>query len=97
MLARVRALSKVSGGVGLEGSIAVMNACILRRISEEELGGDPNADPSDSFVAELLFLGGGDRMGAGGKGFSENTVRTRARRAIDTYLHSIPRKHNSVL
>lgn len=52
-----------------------MNACVLRRISEAELGGDPNADPSDSFAAALLSLAAGDGANTGGKGFSESAVR----------------------
>lgn len=57
-----------------------MNACIARRVSEAELGGDRNADPSDSFTAALLVLAGaesgegGALVGTGGTGFSENTV-----------------------
>lgn len=52
-----------------------MNACVLRRISEAELGGDPNADPSDSFAAALLSLAVGEGASTGGTGFSEGAVR----------------------
>ncbi|CBJ30288.1 conserved unknown protein [Ectocarpus siliculosus] len=64
------------GGVALEGAVAVMNACVLRRISEAELGGDPNTDPSDSFAAALLSLAAGDGANTGGKGFSESAALT---------------------
>lgn len=61
--------------MALEGAVAVMNACVLRRISEAELGGDPSLDPSDSFAAALLSLAAGDGSNTGGTGFSENAVR----------------------
>lgn len=63
------------GGVGLEGAVAIMNACIFRRISEEELGGDRSADPSDSFAAAVLSLARGEGMVTGGTGFPESVVR----------------------
>lgn len=66
----------VGGPVALEGAVAVMNACVLRRISEAELGGDPNADPSDSFAAALLSLAAGEGASTGGTGFSESAVRS---------------------
>eukprot|EP00752_Nemacystus_decipiens_P006554 g5901.t1 len=64
------------GNVALEGAVAVMNACVLRRISEAELGGDPNADPSDSFAAALLSLAAGEGASSGGTGFSESAALT---------------------
>lgn len=72
----LRVRHKAGGGVGLEGAIAVMNACILRRISEAELGGDVNAEPSDSFGAALLSLANGDETSTGGQGFSESKVKS---------------------
>lgn len=63
------------GGAGLEGAVAIMNACIFRRISEEELGGDRSADPSDAFAAAVLSLARGEGMITGGTGFSESVVR----------------------
>ncbi|CAM9656081.1 unnamed protein product, partial [Laminaria digitata] len=64
------------GGVGLEGAVAIMNACIFRRISEEELGGDRSADPSDSFAAAVLSLARGEGMVTGGTGFPESVAVT---------------------
>ncbi|CAN0221657.1 unnamed protein product, partial [Discosporangium mesarthrocarpum] len=50
--------SGTSGGGGrggtLEGAVAVMNACILRRISEVELGGDPKREVADNFASALM-------------------------------------------
>ena len=63
------------GGMGLEGTVAIMNACIFRRISEEELGGDRSADPSDSFAAAVLSLARGEGMVTGGTGFPQSVVR----------------------
>lgn len=63
------------GAGGLEGAVAIMNACIFRRISEEELGGDQSADPSDAFAAAVLSLARGEGMITGGTGFSESVVR----------------------
>lgn len=68
-------LHRAQGGVALEGAVAVMNACVLRRIPEAELGGDRNADPSDSFTAALLSLARGEGQDTGGAGFSEHAVR----------------------
>ncbi|CAM9879604.1 unnamed protein product [Scytosiphon promiscuus] len=64
------------GGVALEGAVAVMNACVLRRISGAELGGDPGADPSDSFAAALLSQAAGEGSSTGGTGFSESAALT---------------------
>ncbi|CAM9561394.1 unnamed protein product, partial [Hapterophycus canaliculatus] len=64
------------GGVALEGAVAVMNACVLRRISGAELGGDPSADPSDSFAAALLSRAAGEGASTGGTGFSESAALT---------------------
>eukprot|EP00903_Cladosiphon_okamuranus_P019641 g18059.t1 len=64
------------GPAALEGAVAVMNACVLRGISEAELGGDANADPSDSFAAALLALAAGEGASTGGTGFSESAALT---------------------
>ncbi|CAM9306278.1 unnamed protein product [Chrysoparadoxa australica] len=38
----------------LEGSVAVMNACVVKRLSVADLGGDPRGEPVDNFVMGLL-------------------------------------------
>lgn len=63
-------------GAAIEGAVAVMNACILRRISKDELGGDQNTDVAiDAFLGGLLSLTRREGLATGGSGFSESAVR----------------------